>query len=162
VPACEKTGSCHCLLCALSTFQNHITLPTAQERCANPYTEMQFSNKTKKFRVDDQKKVLHGLYKNPLRDPYDDHEWQQTSPRAPSKTQWKTSPCKIMLAVGTYNGLYWMAAKNTAVSFKTGNFMLLSGTVFEITILAFCKKLTFSLKSKNVLLLPSCEVLKRP
>jgi len=33
VPAREKTGSCHCLLCALSTFQNHITLPTAQERC---------------------------------------------------------------------------------------------------------------------------------
>ena len=32
MPACEKTGSCHCLLCALSTFQNHITLPTAQER----------------------------------------------------------------------------------------------------------------------------------
>jgi len=32
VPACEKTGSCHCLLCALSTFQNHITLPTAQYR----------------------------------------------------------------------------------------------------------------------------------
>ena len=30
VPACEKTGSCHCLLCALSTFHNHITLPTAQ------------------------------------------------------------------------------------------------------------------------------------
>ena len=26
MPACEKTGSCHCLLCALSTFQNHITL----------------------------------------------------------------------------------------------------------------------------------------
>ena len=32
-PAYEKTGSCHCLLCALSTFQSHITLPTAQERC---------------------------------------------------------------------------------------------------------------------------------
>jgi len=24
VPACEKTGSCHCLLCALSTFRSHI------------------------------------------------------------------------------------------------------------------------------------------
>ena len=24
VPAYEKTGSCHCLLCALSTFQSHI------------------------------------------------------------------------------------------------------------------------------------------
>ena len=23
MPACEKTGSCHCLLCALSTFQSH-------------------------------------------------------------------------------------------------------------------------------------------
>ena len=32
MPACEKTGSCHCLLCALSTFQNHITLPTAYGR----------------------------------------------------------------------------------------------------------------------------------
>ena len=26
MPACEKTGSCHCLLCALSTFRSHITL----------------------------------------------------------------------------------------------------------------------------------------
>ena len=33
VPAYEKIGSCHCLLYALSTFQSHLTLPTAQERC---------------------------------------------------------------------------------------------------------------------------------
>ena len=31
VPAYEKTGSCHCLLYALSTYQSQ-TLPTAQER----------------------------------------------------------------------------------------------------------------------------------
>ena len=31
VPACEKTGSCHCLLCALSTFQNHICFSRYRE-----------------------------------------------------------------------------------------------------------------------------------
>ena len=33
VSAYGKTGSCYCLLCAMSTFQSHITLPTAQVRC---------------------------------------------------------------------------------------------------------------------------------
>ena len=29
----QRLSSAHQILCALSTFQNHITLPTAQERC---------------------------------------------------------------------------------------------------------------------------------
>jgi len=43
VPACEKTGSCHCLLCALSTFQNHITLPTAQD-CTFTFTFIKWTH----------------------------------------------------------------------------------------------------------------------
>jgi len=71
VPACEKIGSCHCLLCTLSTFQSHITL---QERWVSIHYKMSH--------------LLRTLQCQPLVSDNISHKM----PICPCQGEWKTDP----------------------------------------------------------------------